>query len=87
MVRDELIYATMEEIEQFLRGNFRIPTEERTNSSELLFHSSELLFHSSEVSFHSSEVLFRPSVENFCFSASYLQIPPWKFNLYENKTM
>ena len=80
MVRDELIYATMEEIEQFLRGNFRIPTEERTNSSELLFHSSE-------VSFHSSEVLFRPSVENFCFSASYLQIPPWKFNLYENKTM
>ena len=80
MVRDELIYATMEEIEQFLRGNFRIPTEERTNSSELLFHSSE-------VSFHSSEVLFRPSVENFYFSASYLQIPPWKFNLYEDKTM
>ncbi len=73
MVRDELIYATMEEIEQFLRGNFRIPTEERTNSSELLFHSSEVLFHF--------------SVENFCFSASYLQIPPWKFNLYENKTM
>ena len=80
MVRDELIYATMEEIEQFLRGNFRIPTEERTNSSELLFHSSE-------VSFHSSEVLFHFSVENFCFSASYLQIPPWKFNLYEDKTV
>ena len=72
MVRYELIYATMEEIEQFLRGNFRIPTKERTNSSE--------------VSFHSSEVLFRPLVENFCFSASYLQIPPWKFNLYEKKS-
>ncbi len=35
MVRDELIYATMEEIEQFLRANLRIPTEEQTNSSEL----------------------------------------------------
>ena len=40
MVRDELIYAIMEEIEQFLRANLRIPTEEQTNSSELLFRPS-----------------------------------------------
>ena len=50
-------------IQQYLRGYARLSTEERTNSSELLFHSSE-------VSFHSSEVLFRDSVENFRFPAS-----------------
>lgn len=35
MERDESIYAAMEEIKQFLRGDLGFPTEEQTNSSEL----------------------------------------------------
>ena len=51
-------------LEQFLRGDSGLSSEETKNSSELSFHSSE-------VSFHSSEVLFCPSVENFHFLVSY----------------
>ena len=58
MTRDDFIYGTIKEIEQFLGGNLRISREETKNSSELSFHSSE-------VSFHSSELLFLGSVENF----------------------
>ena len=58
-------------LEQFLRGDSGLSSEETKNSSELSFHSSEVSFHSSEVSFHSSEVLFCPSVENFHFLVSY----------------
>ena len=64
MEREELIYAAMEEIKQFLRGDSRL-------SSEVVRYSSELSFLSSEVLFHSSEVSFRPSVENFRFLGSY----------------
>ena len=62
MIRDESIYATMEEIEQFLRGDPGFPTEEQTNSSELRFASSE-------VTFHSSELLFRPFVAKLVLCA------------------
>ena len=55
-------------LEQFLRGDSGLSSEETKNSSELSFHSSE-------VSFHSSEVLFCPSVENFYFLVSYWEIP------------
>ena len=51
-------------LEQFLRGDSGLSSEETKNSSELSFHSSE-------VSFHSSEVLFCPSVENLPFLVSY----------------
>ena len=68
MRRDDSISGTIKEIEEFLRGDLRISTEESGNSSEVSFDSSE-------VSFHSSEVLFRSSVENFHFLAGDLRFP------------
>ena len=52
MTRDDFIYGTIKEIEQFLGGNLRISREETKNSSELSFHSSEVLFHGSVENFH-----------------------------------
>ena len=68
MTRDDFIYGTIKEIEQFLGGNLQISREETKNLSELSFHSSE-------VSFHSSEVLFHGSVENFHFLAGDFGFP------------
>ena len=35
VIRDDFICGTVEEIKGFLRGDLRISTEERTNSSEV----------------------------------------------------
>ena len=75
LIQDKSINVSMEEnreleeIDQFLRGDPGLSSEERKNSSELSSHSSE-------VSFHSSELLFRPSVGKIPSQPSYPQISP-----------
>ncbi len=58
----------MEEIGQFLGGDFGLSSEEMKNSSEVSFHSSEVFF-------HSSEVFFASSLDIFHLLVSYWEIP------------
>ena len=59
--------APLEEIEQFLGGDFGLSSEETKNSSEVSFLSSEVLFHSSEVLFASSVDIFHFLAGDFGF--------------------